>query len=377
MEEQHDSIATDPIDEFTRPASGTTTGRWRGTKWFLTYPRCDTQTKEDILEILSGRHDCKWIVVSEEHHRDGGLHYHVAMWLNRKLERRNRDWALLPDVEGVNIRIIWDDVGLLTYITKEDGEPACKGIDVADYIRKKKRKKNPMSGQVATMLEEGSTIDEIRKDEQFKGFVLMHHRQIQDYELLVKREKERIRIAKLKWTPLPYTVNCTQPQREICMFLNREMPKFDALGKREHRPKHLWIYGVPNTGKSWLFEEDGHLQKKRGYPIGTWNWEKGAKHLNITSESVIIGIHAYKPGQCLTLGYLEQLCDGNIIIPGPKYQPDIRLWRRPIIVVTSNFLPEQIYSERFQNGDLGYKATRSRFQVVRVTTAMNFDSEFA
>ena len=88
----------------------------------------------DILEIM-----CSRIVVSEEKHSDGGIHFHLFMDTLDKLDKYTveelyetiRDLLYLGEWEGESIRVepMRSTRTWLIYITKEDESPLFKNVD--------------------------------------------------------------------------------------------------------------------------------------------------------------------------------------------------------------------------------------------------------
>lgn len=71
--------------------------RFNAKRAFLTYPQCDTLSKERVVEFLRDSCGAAWYCVGLEQHEDGGNHIHAyAEWLRRIDVRDERHF----DVDG-------------------------------------------------------------------------------------------------------------------------------------------------------------------------------------------------------------------------------------------------------------------------------------
>ena len=63
---------------------------YNGKRFFLTYPRCDSQPA-DLKSFLESRAPCAYVLVSREKHEDGGFHLHACVEY-RLLQRHSSSW---------------------------------------------------------------------------------------------------------------------------------------------------------------------------------------------------------------------------------------------------------------------------------------------
>lgn len=98
--------------------------RLQARTFFLTYSNCKKQgwltcDKETLFGFLKGLIDCKYLIVCEEKHEDGELHYHALVISKNKKDVRNSAYF---DYHGVHPNIqIADNIAAVTTYIKKDG----------------------------------------------------------------------------------------------------------------------------------------------------------------------------------------------------------------------------------------------------------------
>lgn len=114
--------------------------RKQARRWFITYPRTEGITREEIREVISGIGTIREIIVAEEKHGDGGIHHHVYVEFEKQLywnAKRDTDkW----DVKGhhPNVATARNRKKAIEYVTKEDESPLVEGVDIEAVKGKKK-----------------------------------------------------------------------------------------------------------------------------------------------------------------------------------------------------------------------------------------------
>lgn len=106
------------------------TFRFHARKAFLTYPQVGNLSHEEVFEALQEKWpmDVKGAIITKEKHFDGGMHFHVLLYFNRKMKLRGARcfdiwWDLHP-----NIQTPKNETAVLAYISKTqaDGKPPFK-----------------------------------------------------------------------------------------------------------------------------------------------------------------------------------------------------------------------------------------------------------
>ena len=82
------------VESFTKPIPPEK--RLQATRWFLTYPQTTT-TKEEASDRLRqhvglNHLGIKGFLIAQEKHKDNNSHLHIALWLNKKLSTRDRNY---------------------------------------------------------------------------------------------------------------------------------------------------------------------------------------------------------------------------------------------------------------------------------------------
>lgn len=115
--------------------------RKQSKRWFITYPRTEGVTKEEIREMISGIGTIREIIIAEENHKDGeGRHHHVYVEFEEKLRWRATAEPRKWDVKGnhPNVQTVRNRKKTIEYVTKEDENPLVQGVDV-EAVKGKKR----------------------------------------------------------------------------------------------------------------------------------------------------------------------------------------------------------------------------------------------
>lgn len=95
--------------------------------WFLTWPRCLLTPDELLPSILVHLPPVKWCIIAQEHHEDGGLHVHAAVFFERRFQPKVFD--KFDDCAGQhgNYQTMKSMKGSIAYLHKEDPCPLVYG----------------------------------------------------------------------------------------------------------------------------------------------------------------------------------------------------------------------------------------------------------
>ena len=211
-------------------------------KLALTYPQCDA----DKDQVLARIHDCfgrtlKWAIVATENHQDGNKHLHVGIKLERRRDIRSSN--MLDDLAGShgNYQNMRDQYDWVRYIVK-DGDFVSYGIDVQQFLERKKRRLGEVAFKVAKMVKAGKKLGDI--DAEHPGFVMKNMDKIQKY-IEWASEEEHLK-CKEAWEPIAIENGMDPFEKSIAQYCN-EIPK-----KKKFGTPHLFIYGPSGVGKTSL-----------------------------------------------------------------------------------------------------------------------------
>lgn len=113
----------------------------QGKQYALTYPRCSTD-KRVALEMLKAMEDVESVVVAMETHteqdEEGGSGNHLHAYVKFTTKKRRGTEAFRIDGHHGNVKIAKNVRGWITYITKEDKDPACHNFDIEECLTKRR-----------------------------------------------------------------------------------------------------------------------------------------------------------------------------------------------------------------------------------------------
>jgi len=318
---------------------------------FLTYAQCplDRVVVADNLRVKSA---VEWMVVARERHEDGEWHLHAAV--RYKMAIRTRDERYF-DVDGYHPKIekLKSVTGAVRYLTKEDTTPLVEGIDVQALLAKKTK---GVCDAVARKLLDGATIDELMEDH--CGFVLMHKRQIEDFQSYASARREASLL--LPWgDPHLETPGPTSAVQATQLALLETWLRDNIKRPRLPRSPQLYLYGPPGIGKSRMLHE---LRKYlRVYDVPRSETFYDQYENNRYDLAVLDEFRADKPIQWLN-GWL----DGYPLPLAKKGKQCVKLDNLPTVII-SNYPLRDCYAKANQASDVGLDALESRLTVVQIT----------
>jgi len=214
--------------------------RMQGKNYTLTYAKCTTSKEAAAanIEAQFGK-DIVGYVVSEELHKDGTPHLHAFVQFKEKKTFCSPDcWDFVAGQHG-SYEVTRHIRNWVTYVTK-DGKFLAKGVDVEAITKKK----NPKSGEIAKMIMDGKSLEEINQME--PGYVMLNKRKLEDYETWVQCSRNKK--SKEAWVAPDFS-KLTDANKQIAewLCLNIRQP-------RKFKAPQLFITGKRNLGKTSLIE---------------------------------------------------------------------------------------------------------------------------
>jgi len=337
--------------------------RLQTSSFFLTFPQADQAlTNVEVLENLDklmlskGRRVTHAVIGMENHAEEGGIHFHLAFRIDKKLDITNANYFDCLTGKHGNYQSArkWKEV--IKYCTK-DGNYSSFNIEVPAILKSLKKKTSSKFEQLAMkIIEEKPTyIDFLTQN---PGFCLQHGRKvkefIEDCTLLEKVTKE-------PWPGIKVSLDMDYSHLQIAEWLNDNLFK-----EREHKQKQLWIWGPTGNGKTYLW--DTFLEKYCNIFIipdddrFMGKWKDGQYDLAVFDE--------FKGQKTMT--WLNQWLEGSQMKLCEKGFATTTKKQRIPTIICSNYPPHLAYSKTSLN-DLGLKAFIERLIVVELTTKLHLE----
>ncbi len=326
-----------------------------GTKFFLTFPKCEVSPNLALTRVIFKHTDLKWIVCSQEKHLDGSNHLHLCIWLKKKISYRDPNyWDFIAKKHG-NYQVARDIVHVLKYVTKHNNYVS-HGIDVQSYLKSKKSKKGLSFEWAAAQMKAGASIEDL--DEENPAIVLQNLRKLQDYQRFLNRKKRKLAGSNLTaWTPIDL-LSLPQDFRSLGAWLNSNLGS-----PRIFKQKQLWIYGGTNLGKTSLMMSLMKYFRIYLVPLD-------CRYLDDydDAEYDLIMFDEFK-GQ-KTIRWLNGFVEGSPFPVLRRYNSTIKNKNLPVIVL-SNYSIEESYSKVNMFHPMRLDTVRTRFQVEEVRKFIN------
>lgn len=311
--------------------------------YFLTWPQNDTPKEEVLAALTTKEAGLKWCVVATEDHKDGHKHLHALLVYEDLHTFTTNHWNYAAGDKHGDVQAARNLGNVLTYIIK-DGNYVEFGIDVAEFLKSKKKKTSTrhalMVDEIRQILDsdEKATMSTIldRLDEAHGDVLLRTLRSVQEYVHYSLSKRQRTN------KPVP-----------SILHLNFEFQI--PIGKeRQFKQTQYWIHGPPNVGKTSIIRK--LLETHRGFVLPTNNDFKDYAD----GQYDFAFIDEFK-GQ-LTLQFLNQWLDGQHLFLNTKGGSVLKKENITTFIV-SNYAPGEV----FQRNQDKLDALLSRLTVISLT----------
>lgn len=282
-------------------------------KLFLTYPEADPCTLQQIYYDLTEKFEHSKLLVAEERHQNGNLHFHCYIELQSALRTTDPRFADLKRPDGTvlhgNYQGCRSAKNVVKYCTKEDN--FLSTFDVNELLPKSTSRTKVFG----TRIMQGEDFMEVLKD--FPEYIKGYARLKQDVEQFQKDMQEKGAVFELP-AELPNPWNKT------------------FLVDTDNKKCHFWFHSqIPNKGKTTGVIEP-LLRNHNAYLFNP----KGTYH-EIRKSTKVICIDEFSIGQ-MKAQSLNTLCDGyykfRIFMGG-----EIQLDEKPLVVICSNFSINEVF----------------------------------
>lgn len=288
--------------------------RVEGRELFATYSQSVGFTKDELSFFLKTKYEGKYsyIIVAEEKHKDGGIHFHVLAQFEKITKVTNpRSWdfrSIHPKIEKIRCCSSCAN----NYVMKEDQSPAISGV--FKVIKEHKEKKN-------------------------------EKKKLTNKELLTCDLKEMIDTESISLFSLPAILKARESYASLCIpaakpDLPEELPMFWAdfpilAASKEIKKRHFWIYStIPNKGKTTFLE-----MLDKNYRCYFWNGREEYQKIPKGTECLLFD--EYGKGNSLPILVLNGLCDGHQAIKEKNRSATIL--EKGYVFITSNFPIREVY----------------------------------
>lgn len=222
-------------------------GRKAGEQFFLTLPQANTLTKADVAGIVESLSD--EYVVGQERHKDGGIHFH-AIFKTRTpyfLFPLRQDICMwLPDDAAIDLQVVKARRSCVHYVCKEDYDPARKGTFY--------KKDLPYAVECMDWVKENQTFSLMHP------WILAHWN---SYRFCERLHGEYWGANAVPAEPakglrqVELLGNSLKSGSALFIFNDWVESVFDwcqdsFVNNRRHKMPQLYLYGVPNCGKTTL-----------------------------------------------------------------------------------------------------------------------------
>jgi hypothetical protein len=292
-------------------------------------------------------------VIAREQHADGQPHLHLSCRLRSRYRSRDpHDLDCIGNKHG-NYQVLKNQAGNFKYLTKEDPEVLCHGININEVLRKHQGR----TDWIASRLARDGDVTALLQEE--PGFMLLHHAKVLSYCKLLQMQNKRRKTADDK-SSLAFTTDLLPHIPETVQVV--QWLELNIRKARAFKQKQLWIWGGPDLGKTSLgLSLQEHVSIYWAPLEGTYDdlYEDGIYDLIIFDE--------YHGQRKLT--WLNSFVQGAPMTIKRRYSDCIKQENPPVIVL-SNYPPDQCYRNISATT---LQTVLTRFIVINITSFMKIN----
>ncbi len=303
-------------------------------------------------------------MVAREHHKDLGLHLHIALWFTDIIRFTSKNfWDFVGGKHG-NYQLMSRPEGWVKYILKEDDFVATEGFDPKSFIKAKKRKQSTSTIRIESAILGGEYhIEELEK--LAPGYMLANLKKVEYYSSHVQQRVEA------RFTPMPMTqiephyANLNIYEQEIYDWLFRYSQR-KTLNNGCYGDTHLRVHGHTGIGKTSLLIELHKFFRCYQVPFdGRWYDDF------LDEDYDLLTFEEYGKSNVKTPQQLNALTDGmGVKLCRRGIKPTVHKRQLPCIMMT-NFSWEECYPIVGTSEPVYLEATMRRFHTVQIPKSPN------
>lgn len=330
--------------------------QFKAIQLFVTYPQ-NPVTKEMIVERLLERFpdNVEWIVACNEDHepqdedQQAGVHAHFICRFKKprtNVTHKNLDYVG-GDKHGDYQCMKGGFVKAANYIIKHGDYITWGFKDFEAELAAKDKKKSPVNALIYKKLQDGEDLEDMKDDPELGPFIMMNLQKLQYYWQHLQVWNMQVDIIYGLYDNLSPDMN--DDSRDILDFLASNL-----MYPREAKQKQGWIYGDTNLGKTQLKE-----QLRRRFKVfisGSKDMLKGYR--NNYYDIIIIDEPSKGQYRCEDL---NKLLEGSIF-PIPSRYADMYKTDNPLVLILTNYAPEEFYPNISELGLKTFNAFKGRIE---------------
>lgn len=345
----------EPLDE-EHPPQNTPINpnkRVQGIKFALTFPQCDADMCTCIERIINHcGANLKWAVVSQEPHKDGNMHLHVAIHFKERIRYTDRSgtyWDFITGQHG-NYQLMRNAHKWVKYVIKGNVFVSTKGFDPKAFILNAQRHKSQQGAIIAVKILKGEK-DLMALSVEHPGYMINNLSKVEAFSQFVEDDKR----AKVPKCDITLISREHLHNHEIQVLLWLKVRSRQSATYRDF--KHLRIEGPTEIGKSSLIFS---LRKYfRVYLVGYD--EKFFCDYDDDKYDLIV-LDEFRSQ--FTLQFLNAFCDGFGVPLKRKGRVALRHSRKLPIMLLSNYTWDESYFNVATNNHSILETTMRRFNTI-------------
>lgn len=228
---------------------------------FITIPQ-SAQNYDELKKVLTNISKTKtYHIISQEKHKDQGIHYHIIISFNIQIPVKQIHKKILSVAGSIAGSINYQTpkyIHKAIEYVKKDGEYYEEGVAPQQNRKFKVSTQIQLNNDLATILDseqdEHSKLQEIKQKQ--PAYYIQHHEKIK--KIINEEDNQENRLTFTAPTYNTEDITLKPWQKYVYKLLN-EQPKNRRI---------IWVYGTPNSGKTFLTNYIETNYKYRVYNAG-------------------------------------------------------------------------------------------------------------